>query len=370
MAKDKMNVQQLINDFNKHFGEEILGFGVHHNEYDVLKFSSPVPNRMMYGGLPRGRCIEFFGDEGSGKTTTALDIVANAQPLFKDEWENERTELKEKGTKSALARLEQIENDGPKKVLYVDVENTLDEAWATTLGVNTDELVVLKPMSQNAEQLLEMVYQFMLTGQIGLVILDSIAAMVSGQAFDTSIEQRTYAGIAMPMTEFSNKAEMACAQTGCTLIGINQMRDALNVTYGPKTKTPGGRAWKFICSVRIQFRKGSMVNELGKEVRKSDTEAAGNLVELSIVKTKVCKPDRRNGAYTLSYDNGVLAEADWLGLGIIMGFINQRGSVFDICDATTGEVIASVKGQKEALTYLSENKELLNSYNKVLQEVG
>lgn len=126
------------------------------------------------------------------KTTTALDIAANAQPLFKREWEAEIEELKaiEKPKKEETARLTYLESRGPKQIIYADCENTLDEDWARLLGVNVDEMVILKPMSQTAEQIFEMLLQMIETDEAGLVVIDSLGVMLSAQAYEKSMEEK------------------------------------------------------------------------------------------------------------------------------------------------------------------------------------
>lgn len=155
-------------------------------------------------------------------TTSALDIVANFQ------------------------QLESVK-DEPRRAAYFDAENTLDVEWATKLGVDVDNLILLQPESQSAEEILQIILDMIETGEIGLVVIDSIAAMVSNQEMEKTIEERTYAGISQPLTVFGRKAEMLCKKMDCTIIGINQIRDDLGAMWGGAVKTPGGRAWKHLC---------------------------------------------------------------------------------------------------------------------------
>lgn len=244
---------------------------------------------MLYGGLPRGRIVEFFGDESSGKTTTSLDIVANAQRIFQQEWEDEISALEnaDKLTKEQAIHLNELRENGPLKAFCVDSENTFDDEWAEKLGVDVSNLAYMRPESQGAEEIFEMVEEIILTGGIGLCVIDSLGMMISNKEMEKSIEEATYGGISMALTKFSKKIELACAKTNCLLIGINQVRENLNAGYGgPTYTTPGGRCWKHVCSVRLMFRQGTPFDENYKEVKKSCENPSGHRVQISVQKTK------------------------------------------------------------------------------------
>ena len=154
----------LCNQFNKQYKEEIASKGIPVRHFKKIPLSSPLANYMLYGGLPRNRIIEFAGEENGGKTTTALDAVANAQKLFTQEYADELEELNSlmndgKIGKERQARLKYLNERGPKKVIYCDCENTLDDEWSRKLGVDVDNMILLKPMSQTAEQIFEMLLQ-------------------------------------------------------------------------------------------------------------------------------------------------------------------------------------------------------------------
>lgn len=369
------NLDLLIKDFNKQYKETIITTGLKNNEIkSLIPFSSPRANYMLYGGLPRGRLIEFAGDEGSGKTTTALDIVANAQKLFKEEFNSEVSFLSELEKRSASQdnRLSFLVGRGEKRVLYADCENTLDEDWAKLLGVDIDSMIILKPMTQTAEQIFEMILQMIETGELGLVVIDSLGVMISAQAYEKTMEERTYGGISMALTLFSKKSELLCSKHDCTLIGINQMRMDMNSTYGGQVTT-GGKGWKHNCSVRLLFQKGAFIDDKGTEIKRSSESPAGNLVMISIVKTKVCKPDRRTGFYTLRYDIGIDKYSDILDMAIRFGLVQQAGSWFSFVDADgvvlsteSGEVL-KLHGKASALDFLLQNAEF---FTQLTQEIS
>jgi recombination protein RecA len=172
--------------------------------------------------------------------------------------------------------------------------------------------------------------------------------MVSQQEMDKTIEDSTYGGISRALTKFSKKVETVCARTNCALIGINQVRDNLNAGYGgPTTVTPGGRCWKHVCSVRLQFRQGTPFDENFKDVKKSAENPYGHRVQIHVVKTKVCKPDRKLGFYTLTYDKGIVPLVDIIDIAISRDVIHQAGPWFTFIDIDSGEILCKEEDGKQ-----------------------
>ena len=363
-------LDSLVQEINKQWKEDIAARGVHRIHTEKIPFTSPRLNYMLYGGLPRGRLIELSGDENGGKTTSALDVVANAQKLFKREWEEE---LSNKNTDAK--RKEYLEKRGPKKIVYADCENTLDEDWAVKNGVDVDDLYIIKPQTQVAEDIFQMLLDMIETDEVGLVIIDSIGVMLSKQAYEKEVGDKTYGGISMPLTRFTELAVLACHKYDCTVIGINQMRDDMNSPYGGKTTT-GGRAWKHNCSVRLQFAKGDYLDENGNSLNRSAESPKGNKVMVSILKTKVDKPDRRTGFYTLMYDYGIDEVADLIEVGMKFGIVNKAGAWFSLCDIDTGELMTDeegntlkFQGQSKLTEYLRTDEIMLEQIREKIREL-
>lgn len=328
--KKELSLDEIFNRINKDAGEVILTKGLSEYSYERIPFTSPFMNYSMYGGIPVGKLIEFYGEEHGGKTTTALDIVANYQ---------------------------QMQN--AKAVLWVDAENTLDVAWAEKLGVDVDALYILQPKAQSAEEIFQYIIDIVETGEIGLWVLDSIGALFSTQEFEKSIEDKTYAGISGPLTKFSKRIVQTMHGKNCTGIGINQIRDNLNSAWGGST-TPGGHGWRHMSAVRIEFRRGAYIDERGKELSRSSENPCGNIVKYDIRKTKVCPPDRHIGSYTLDYERGINYIKDLVELAILLEIIDQRGAWFSIVDSETGEVLADkIQGQDKLEKFLEENSDIL-----------
>lgn len=361
------SLEQALKEVNKAFKDTIVHAGyISRNEYSQsIPFTSSRINYMTYGGIPRGRLVEFFGEENGGKTTTALDIVGNAQKLFNDEYDKEIQTVIDSGGKP--------EKVNRKQVLFVDCEHTFDHEWAVRLGVDVENLIMFDPDHQYAEEILDAVLKLIVTGEIGLVVIDSLAAMMSKQEFEKDIEEKTYAGISGALTVFSRKASDACRANNCTLIGINQLRDDFNNPYN-KRKTPGGKAWKFFCTLRMEFRKGDYIDAMGNELKKGYGEPSGNRVEVSIEKTKSFKPNRKHGFYSLNYTCGIDETIDLVATAIKLGIIEKSASWFKIVDLDSGEYIEddngviNIQGEVKMVCLLNENEDIRNVVCKQVKQ--
>ena len=342
-------LDSIIKEINKEYKEEIAfnGNDAELIKYEKVPFSSPRLNYMMYGGLPMGRMIEFAGAERSGKTTTALDMVKQCQIKFSEEAKKNKTEK--------------------RRVCFVDAENTFDVEWATKLGVNVKDLLLIKPQEQYAEQIFEIMRTVIETGEIGLIVLDSVAQLVSKSAFEEDIEKKQYGGIAMSLTKFCNIIVPLLGKYNCMCIMINQVREDLNNPYN-EFITPGGRGFKHNCSVRLMFQQGNFIDVNNKELTRGAENPAGNLVKVKIEKSKVCRSDRRMGFYTLNYLEGIDYISDTIDVLIQIGAILQRGSYYDIINPDTGELLYNekIQGKPNLIKVIKENKELFKKLESLI----
>ena len=329
------NLDLIIKDLNKKMKVGNIQLGVDFQEVQKIPFSSCRLNYMTYGGIPVGRIAEFYGADGSGKTTTAIDVAGNAQRMFPD-----------------------------KKVLFVDIEHTFDSCWATKLGLNCDDIIYLDPDSMGAEEVFNMMIELIDSGEISLCILDSIGAMVSMQANEKQIGERTYGGVSMALTEFSKKITPVLASTQTAFIGINQVRDDMNSMYGGTTTT-GGRAWRHSCSTRLEFRKGNYIDDKDNKLSRACENPAGNIVNVALVKSKVCRPDRKVGFYTLKYLEGIDYVSDAVDVAIKMGLVAQGGAWFSLVDIETGEILNKFQGKSKLVEHLKENDNYTDFYSKL-----
>ena len=383
-------IDLVMANINKKFGEQLCKEGTDLIYVDKIPFSSPTANYMTYGGVPVGKVTEFFGGEGSGKTTSALDIVANAQKKFEKEFEDQLLKAEEeyeklqgsnakKATKYLNEVLTPLQEQGPKVVVYIDAENTLDVEWAQLLGVNTDDVILIRPQTQTAEQVLQMMLDLLDTGNVGLMILDSIPYLVPQVIFEESMEKKSYGGVSGPMSVFSAKVAPYLTKHKSTLIMINQIREDLSSMYNT-VSTPGGKALKHSYSLRLRFNKGSLLDENNKEIPNRSENPAGNIVSVEIVKTKVCKPNRRLGYYTLNYTKGIDVIADTVTVAMKYNFIVQAGAWFTFMDPETGETITDAdendlkfQGMSKLLQFLRDDEYMLEEltemiHNKLTEE--
>ena len=342
-------LDSLIKEINKEYKEEIAfnGNDAALRKYELVPFSSPRLNYMLYGGLPMGRMIEFAGAERSGKTTTALDMVKQCQIKFEEEAKKNKTEK--------------------RRVCFVDAENTFDVDWATKLGVKVKDLLLIKPQEQYAEQIFEIMRNVIETGEVGLIVLDSVAQLVSKSAFEEDIEKKQYGGIAMSLTKFCNIVVPLLGKYNCMCIMINQVREDLNNPYN-EFITPGGRGFKHNCSVRLMFQQGNFIDVNNKELTRGAENPSGNLVKVKIEKSKVCRSDRRVGFYTLNYLNGIDYISDTIDVLIQLGAILQRGSYYDIINPETGEVLyeEKIQGKPNLIKIIKENKDLYKKLESLI----
>ena len=332
-------LESWIRKINKEASAEIIAMGCAEKEYERIPFSSPRANYCLYGGIPKYKISEFSGLEGSGKTSSALDICHNYQ-------------------------LE----DNSKQILYVDVEHTLDEEWANTLGVKVDDLVIFTPEKEGAETIFDIILDAIRTDLFGLVIIDSIGTLIPNSVKEESIEdKKEMGGIAASLTRFTKECVSILRRYTCTLIGINQLRDDINNPYNLYT-TPCGKAWKFLCSVRLFFNKGSFINIEGKEVNRGTVDPAGNKVDIKVEKTKVCRPDRRNGFYTLNYLTGICEIDDTIDVAIELGYIKAGGAWYTLIDLDSGELTETkLNGRPKVVDYYKEHSE---EYTKLWEIVN
>ena len=266
------------------------------------------------GGVPRGRIVELYGPESSGKTTVALHIAAEAQ--------------KQGG-----------------EVAFIDVEHALDPVYARALGVDIDNLLVSQP--DTGEQALEIAEALVRSGAIDVLIVDSVAAMTTKAEIEGEMGDSHVGMLARLMSQAMRKLTSIISKSNCVAIFINQIREKIGVVYGNPETTPGGRALKFYASVRMEVRKGEAI--------KDGTTIIGNRTRVKIVKNKVAPPFREC-EFDILYGKGISRSGEVLDLAVDLDIINKSGSWF------------SYEGQR--LGQGRDNiKELLQNTPQLMQEV-
>lgn len=345
MAK---SLDQIIDEWNKDSGCIVAQKGIEEKVFKRIPFSSATANYMTYGGMPRGKAVEFFGPEGSGKTTSALDMIAQAQKIFEQEYEDELERLRSivpTGVKQEREIKARLDNLKVKKCVYFDLENTLDLEWAQLLGVDVDNMYLVTPEADSAEKVLQKLLDMLDTGEVGLLVLDSVPHLVPQVIFEESMEKKSYGGVSGPMSVFCSRVPPHLTKSDALLIIINQEREDLDNPYSSYS-TPGGRALKHLYTVRIRFRKGNLIDEGNREVPSRTPNPAGNIVQMEIIKSKAFKPNRRLGSYTLKYYEGIDQLADLVTMAMTYNFIVQGGSWYSFLEPDTGEILTDPDGNE------------------------
>lgn len=272
------------------------------------------------GGVPRGRIIEIYGPESSGKTTVALHVVAQAQKLGGE-------------------------------AVFIDVEHALDPVYAQALGVDIDSLLVSQP--DTGEQALEIAEALVRSGAIDVVVVDSVAAMVTKAEIEGEMGDSHVGLQARLMSQALRKLTGAIGKSNCVVIFINQLREKIGVMYGNPETTPGGRALKFYASVRLDVRR--------IEALKSGTEVIGNRTRVKVVKNKVAPPFRE-AEFDIMYGTGISQEGEVLDLATKLDIVVRGGSWFNYGDIRLGQ------GRDNAKEYLKANPELMAEIEAKVRE--
>ena len=338
-----------------------------------LPFSSPLVNWATYGGIPRDKITEFCGAPGSGKSSTSIDVCKNSLDIFKQEWQDRCVYLREHGTTSSdKLELAELEEAGPRRVLYIDLEHAFDMDWAETLGIADKDIEIMQPPDVPAEEILQMIQEVIESNEVGLIVLDSIPSLVPRAELEKKYGERTVASLAGLMTVFCRKVVPLLTRYHVTLLLINQIRDNMDNPY--VVQTPGGQAIKFYSSLRILFSLGNPIDILGNELPQKTEDPAGYIVKIRLLKQKSAPNDRKNASYFLLSHTGIKPEMDYAQLAIKRyGLIKKAGAWYSIYSPETGELLEDKDGKPVKLNglpkvyeYLERNETYFNQLKKYI----
>ncbi|MCX6767019.1 MAG: recombinase RecA [Candidatus Moranbacteria bacterium] len=327
MSKETENKETLlentVKEIKDRFGEgSIMKLG-DVKRVDVAAIPTGAPSldiALGIGGVPRGRIIEIYGPESSGKTTLALHIVANAQ----------------KAGGSAA---------------FIDAEHALDPQYAKKIGVNLEDLLISQP--DNGEQALDIVEALVKSNAVDVIVIDSVAALTPQAEIEGEMGDSHMGRQARLMSQALRKLTAIGAKSNVTIIFINQIRMKIGVVFGNPETTTGGNALKFYASVRIEVRRAAQIKQ-GEQI-------VGNRVKAKIVKNKVAPPFQVT-EFDIMYNEGISKEGDLIDTGVKYEVVTKTGNSFSF-----GEVKLGV-GREKAKTFLRENPKLYKEIEKALKE--
>lgn len=272
------------------------------------------------GGVPRGRIVEIFGPESSGKTTLSLHIIANAQKS------------------GGIAA-------------FIDAEHALDPVYAKKIGVDIDNLIISQPSC--GEEALEIAEMLVRSNGIDVVVIDSVAALVPQAELEGNIGDAHIGLQARLMSQAMRKLTAALSKANAVAIFINQLRDKVGVAYGSSETTPGGRALKFYASVRIDIRRADVIKE-GSEIK-------GNRVRAKVVKNKIAPPFKE-AEFDILFGEGISYEGDVLDLAVSCGIVEKSGAWYSFRGEKLGQ------GRENAKAFLKNNPEVFEAIEKEVRQ--
>ena len=322
-ASDKKKaLETCIAQIEKNYGKGAimrLGDDIPVNVEALSTGSLSLDLALGIGGVPKGRIVEIYGPEASGKTTLALHVVASAQKA---------------GGEAA----------------YIDVEHALEPAYARALGVDIDSLLISQP--DTGEQALDIAVSLVRSSAVDVVVVDSVAALIPRIELEGEMGDSVVGALARLMSQAMRRLAGAISKNGCTVIFINQLRQKIGVMYGNPETTPGGLALKYYASVRIDVRR--------IETLKSGNEMIGNRTRAKVIKNK-CAPPFKEAEFDIIYGEGISKVGEIVDLGVKLELIDKAGAWFTIGDQR-------IQGRDATKTYLLNNPEICNKIEQQIRD--
>ncbi|MDP1625337.1 MAG: recombinase RecA [bacterium] len=319
-----MNIEDTLAAIKTKFGDEAimkLGEKPKVNINAIQTGSIGLDAALGIGGVPRGRIVEIFGPESSGKTTLSLHIVAEAQKL---------------GGICA----------------FIDAEHAMDPEYSKKIGVKVDELLISQP--DTGEQALEIVETLVRSGKLDVIVIDSVAALTPKDEIEGDMGAQHVGKQARLMSQALRKLTAIVAKSKTVVIFINQIRMQIGVMFGNPETTPGGKALKFYTSVRLDIRRIAQI--------KKGEEVVGGRVRVKVVKNKVAAPFKQT-EFDLMYNEGISREGEIIALGEVHGFISKSGASYSY-NPETGEKVSLGRGYDATRQFMKENPKITSEILK------
>ena len=345
------DLTSLLKDINKKFGDTLVSPGVSKKSRSLFSLGSPGLDFCTYNSIPEGIFIELSGSEGSGKTLLSFLIASDYCKKEVKKPEEER-----------------------RNILFVDCEGTCDPDWAYTAtgyDMNAQDIKTFyfTPLGQSAEQIFDVVREFVQSGQIGLVIFDSLTAIASQQVNSESMEKKDMGTVAKVLADFIRRNTGLFMKYKTTFIGINGI--IMNIGgYGNPETTGGGTYWRRACSLRLKVKRGAYFDDDGNELKSTAENPAGHIVETALLKSKFCRSDRKLGMCHLHYRKGIDLLWDTIDVATYVGLIdNSVQGTFKFVDKNGNEI--KIRGKKNLKPYFEEHlDEYKNLYDKVYEIIS
>ena len=325
MTDNKMKaLDAALSQIEKQFGKgSVMKLGDTNNHMNVETIptgSLSLDIALGMGGIPKGRIVEIYGPESSGKTTVALHMVAEVQK------------------RGGVAG-------------FIDAEHALDPSYAAKIGVDIDNLYISQP--DNGEQAMEITETLVRSGALDIIIVDSVAALVPKAEIDGDMGDSHVGLQARLMSQALRKLTAVISKSNCVVIFINQLREKIGVMFGNPETTTGGRALKFYSSIRLDVRRTETLKQAG--------EMVGNHTRVKVVKNKIAPPFKE-AEFDIMFGQGISKEGDVLDLAANIGIINKSGAWYAYNDAKIGQ------GRENAKLYLKENPQVMAEVERKVRE--
>lgn len=362
------SLDEVIKNINKKYGANIVGsLEQTQRHYKTFEFPSLSLTYLFRQGMPR-TIVELLGENHCSKTSLATALCGSAQKTLKEEWQEEVDKLQalEKPKASDKERLDYLLQRGPQKACYIDHEFSQDPVWMKKLGVDLDELIFIQPDGQTAEQVFQMILDLVASDGIGCMVLDSIPALVSQQAMDKTMEEKTFCGISASLSQFCSKFMPLQKKHGCLFIGVNSTRcDILGYN---RVVSPGGRFWRNTTSIRLLMKRGGYYDSKYADLKAHPDTAAGNYIEVEVLKNKVSRGDRRMCKFSLTYDKGIDGFFDCINLAVALGLIVKTGAWYALTNEN-GEPLVDSEGNNMKWQGLKNVIAYYESHSQEYQEL-